>query len=162
MLFQYSQKYMSNPVYISKAGLEKMKAELHELKTVKRPEVVSRIEKAKDLGDLKENAEYHDAKDEQGFIGSRINELEDSIARSVIIEVKDTDRVTIGCSVHVKSGEKVKTFTIVGAPEADPLQGRISNESPLGMAFLGRVVGDEVEVKVPSGIITYTVTSITC
>jgi transcription elongation factor GreA len=153
---------MSTPVYISKEGLEKMKAELHELKTVKRPDVVLRIEKAKDLGDLKENAEYHDAKDEQGMIAARIAELEDMLVRTVVIEVKDTDRVTIGCSVHVKSGEKEKTFTIVGAPEADPLQGRISNESPLGMAFLGRVIGDQVEVKVPSGTITYVVTSITC
>lgn len=153
---------MSNPVYVSKEGLKKMQDELHDLKTVRRPEVALRIEKAKDLGDLKENAEYHDAKDEQGFIGGRIAELEDQVARAVIIEVKDTDHVTIGCTVHAKAGDKEKSFTIVGAPEADPMQGRISNESPLGMAFLGRAIGDTVEVKVPSGTITYTVTSISC
>jgi len=153
---------MSNPVYISKEGLEKLKQELHHLKTVKRVEIAARIEKAKDLGDLKENAEYHDAKDEAGFTAGRIAELEDQITRATIIEAKSNENVSIGCTVKAKAGDKEKTFTIVGAPEADPLQGRISNESPLGMAFLGKVVGDQVEVKVPSGTITYTVIQITC
>lgn len=153
---------MSNPVYISKEGLEKLKAELHILKTVKRREVADRIEKAKDLGDLKENAEYHDAKDEAGIIASRMAELEDTINRAKVIQAGGTDNVTIGCTVKAKAGDKEKVFTIVGGPEADPLQGKISNESPLGMAFLGRAVGDQVEVKVPAGVITYTVTQITC
>lgn len=153
---------MSNPVYVSKEGLQKLKDELHELKTVKRLEVASRIEKAKELGDLRENAEYHDAKEEAGFVAGRIAELEDSIARATVIEVRNTDHVTIGCTIHAKAGDKEKSFTIVGAPEADPLQGRISNESPLGMAFIGKSIGDTVEVKVPSGVITYKVVSITC
>ena len=153
---------MSNPVYISKEGLQKLKDELHHLKTVRRIEVANRIEKAKDLGDLKENADYHDAKEEAGFVASRTAELEDSINRAVIIEATATDHVTIGCTVHATGNGKEKRFTIVGGPEADPLQGRISNESPLGIAFLGKRVGENVEVKVPSGMITYTVTAISC
>lgn len=153
---------MSNPVYVSKEGLEKLKEELHYLQTVKRVEIAGRIEKAKDLGDLKENAEYHDAKDEAGFTAGRIAELQNAVNNAVLIEAKSNENVSIGCTVKAKAGDKEKIFTIVGRPEADPLQGRISNESPMGMAFLGRVVGDKVEVKLPSGIITYEVTQITC
>lgn len=152
-----------NPVYISKEGLEKAKQELHYLKTEKRREVAARIEKAKELGDLRENAEYHDAKEEAGFVDGRIIELEDQINRAVIIEAKDSDQVSIGCKVNVTaSNGKVKELRIVGAPEADPLQGRISNESPLGQALLGRKVGETAEVKVPSGPIVYTITHISC
>ncbi len=152
-----------NPVYISKEGLEKARQELHVLKTEKRREVAARIEKAKELGDLRENAEYHDAKDEAGFVEGRIAELEDQINRAVIIEAKDSDKVSIGCKVKVTaSNGKDKELRIVGAPEADPLQGRISNESPLGQALLGRKVGETAEVKVPSGPIVYTITHISC
>ena len=150
------------PVYVSKDGLEKMKQELHHLKTVKRREVALRIEKAKDLGDLKENADYHDAKDESGWTESRIMELEDAINRAVVIEAKSSDSVSIGCRVKVESEGKEKTLTIVGAPEADPLKGLISNESPLGQAFLGKKVGETAEVKVPAGTKTYVVKEISC
>lgn len=152
----------ANPVYISKEGLQKLKDELLYLKTEKRREVTARIEKAKDLGDLKENADYHDAKDEMGWVSSRILELEDNINRAVVIEAKLSDTVSIGCTVKVAGGGKEKRFTIVGATEADPLAGRISNESPLGQAFLGRRVGETAEVKVPSGTVTYTVREISC
>ncbi|MEY4745377.1 MAG: transcription elongation factor GreA [Candidatus Parcubacteria bacterium] len=151
-----------SPVYVSKEGLEKMKQELHYLKTEKRREVANRIEKAKDLGDLKENADYHDAKDESGWVESRIFELEDGIHRAVVIEAKASDTVTIGCRVKVVAGDKEKTFTIVGSTEADPLKGFISNESPLGQAFLGKAVGETAEVKVPSGTVAYTVKEISC
>lgn len=150
------------PVYVSKEGLEKLKAELHYLKTEKRREVASRIEKAKELGDLRENADYHDAKDEAGWTESRIIELEDAINRAHVIEARSSDAVAIGCRVKVTGGGKEKTFTIVGSTEADPLKGLISNESPLGQAFLGKKVGEAAEVKVPSGTVTYTVQEISC
>ena len=153
---------MSEPVYVSKDGLEKLKTELHYLKTVKRREVATRIEKAKDMGDLKENADYHDAKDESGWTESRIMELEDAINRAHVIEAKSSDSVSIGCRVKVESDGKEKVLTIVGSTEADPLKGLISNESPLGMAFLGKKVGETAEVKVPAGTKTYVVKEISC
>ncbi len=151
-----------NPTYISKEGLEKLKKELDFLKNEKRREITDRIEKAKDLGDLKENADYHDAKDEMAWVSSRILELQDGINHAVIIEVKPSDTVMIGCTVHIADGEKEKKYTIVGATEADPTQGRISNDSPLGQAFLGRRVGESTEVKVPSGTKTYVIKQISC
>lgn len=153
---------MSEPVYVSKDGLEKLKQELHYLKTEKRREVANRIEKAKDLGDLRENADYHDAKDELGWTESRIMELEDAINRAHVIEAKSSDSVSIGCRVKVESDGKEKILTIVGSTEADPLKGLISNESPLGMAFLGKMVGETAEVKVPAGMKTYVVKEISC
>ena len=153
---------MSEPVYVSKDGLEKLKQELHYLKTEKRREVANRIEKAKELGDLRENADYHDAKDELGWTESRIAELEDAINRAHVIVAKSSDSVSIGCRVKVESDGKEKVLTIVGSTEADPLKGLISNESPLGMAFLGKKVGETAEVKVPSGMKTYVVKEISC
>lgn len=153
---------MSEPVYVSKDGLEKLKQELHYLKTEKRREVANRIEKAKELGDLRENADYHDAKDELGWTESRIAELEDAINRAHVIEAKSSDSVSIGCRVKVESDGKEKVLTIVGSTEADPLKGLISNESPLGMAFLGKKVGESAEVKVPAGTKTYVVKEISC
>ena len=153
---------MIEPVYVSKDGLEKMKMELHYLKTEKRREVANRIEKAKELGDLRENADYHDAKDELGWTESRIMELEDAINRAHVIEAKSSDSVSIGCRVKVESDGKEKVLTIVGSTEADPLKGLISNESPLGMAFLGKKVGETAEVKVPAGTKTYVVKEISC
>ncbi|HSD12361.1 MAG TPA: transcription elongation factor GreA [Patescibacteria group bacterium] len=153
---------MDNPVYVSKEGLEKMKQELHYLKTEKRREVANRIEKAKDLGDLKENADYHDAKDEAGWVESRIYELEDGIHRAVVIEAKASDMVTIGCRVKIESDGKEKVLTIVGSTEADPLKGLISNESPLGQALLGKKIGEIAELKVPAGRKSYVVKEISC
>ncbi len=153
---------MDNPVYVSKEGLEKMKQELHYLKTEKRREVANRIEKAKDLGDLKENADYHDAKDEAGWVESRIYELEDGIYRAVVIEAKASDMVTIGCRVKIESDGKEKVLTIVGSTEADPLKGLISNESPLGQALLGKKIGEIAELKVPAGRKSYVVKEISC
>lgn len=148
------------PAYISKEGFEKMTVELEYLKTAKRREVADRIEKAKDLGDLKENADYHDAKDELGRVESRIYELSDAIKRAVIIEAKQTDMVAIGSKVLVVFNGKEKEFAVVGSREADPIEGRISNESPLGLVLLGKKVGDIAEVKAPSGIISYTIKEI--
>jgi len=133
VIFMQDQK-----VYVSKEGLEKFKQELNELVTVKRKEVIERIERAKELGDLSENAEYAAAKDEQAFIEGRILELQDMIAHA----------------------ELINDYEIVGVAEADPLIGKISNESPLGKAFLGRKVGDKVQVQVPKGMVTYTILEI--
>lgn len=151
---------MSTPAYISHDGLERLKQELHELKTVKRRDVASRIEKAKELGDISENAEYADAKDEMSFLEGRIMELEDYIYRAVIIQHKDVSKVHVGGTVTLKSKTGEKVYTIVGANEANPLEGRISNETPLAQALLGKEKGDEVSITVPAGVITYKITNI--
>jgi transcription elongation factor GreA len=150
------------PVYLTKAGLEQFKTELNYLKSVKRQEIVSRVEKARELGDLRENADYQDGKDELGQLDCRVIELTDKIRRAVLVdELRDTEHVSLGCTVTLTSEDRPdKTFVIVGMSEADPIGGRISNESPLGLAVLGKRVGETAELKVPSGIITYTVASI--
>lgn len=147
----------SKPVYVSEEGLKKLKEELNHLKTVKKPEVATRIEHAKELGDLKENAEYHDAKDQMGWVMGRIIQLESQIGHAQIVEKTSGDTVGIGSGVKVRYGDKEKILTVVGATEADPVQGLISNDSPLGQALIGKKVGDEVEVEAPSGRITYSI-----
>lgn len=151
---------MSNPGYITKDGFEKMKEELRYLKMVKKREVADRIEKAKELGDLSENAEYADAKDEMSFIEGKIIELEDYVNRAVVIDHTQTDVVQVGSTVIVKNKEGEKTYTIVGANEADPLGGKISNETPLAQALLGKAKGDEIELTVPAGKISYKIVKI--
>ncbi|MBU1165099.1 transcription elongation factor GreA [Patescibacteria group bacterium] len=138
--------------YISKEGLTKLMSELEELKNVKRKEVIERITKAKELGDLSENADYHDAKDEQGFIEGRIIELEHMIKNVVIVENnKKSDIVDIGHKVKILCEGSEREYEIVGSNEANPAEYKISNESPLGQAFLGSKVGDVVKVIVPKG-----------
>ncbi|MBI3627872.1 MAG: transcription elongation factor GreA [Candidatus Sungbacteria bacterium] len=147
--------------YISSEGLEKLKHELQELKTAARKEIAERIEAAKALGDLSENAEYQEAKDAQSQNEARIAELEDLIREAVLIsENHRTDVVDIGSTVTVQSPKGEMKYTIVGSEEADPKEGRISNESPLGRAFLGKKKGEQVEVKAPIGIQTYTISDI--
>lgn len=155
-------KIMSEKIfYISQDGLDKLKAELHELKTVKVRETSSRIEQAKALGDLKENAEYHSAKDEMGFIQGRIREIEEMLKNiSLIQDVAGSSTVRIGSRIEVEARDVVRNFKIVGSEEADPASGLISNESPMGRAFLGHAEGDQVEVETPSGIVIYTILSI--
>ena len=145
------------PVYVSKEGLEKLREELAHLKTVKKPEVAKRIEEAKELGDLKENAEYHDAKDQMGWVMSRIIKIESDIGHAQIVEKTSGDTIGIGSRVKVRYGEKEKNMSVVGATEADPIQGLISNDSPLGQALIGKKVGQDVEIEVPAGKITYTI-----
>ncbi len=146
--------------YLTKEGLEKLTKELNELRNVRRKEVASRIEIAKDMGDLSENAEYNEAKEEQGFVEGRIAELEVLVPNAIIIERSNAGTVSVGSTVRVETNNKEREYTIVGASEADPVKGRISNESPLGTAFLGKAPGDSVEVKVPSGKIVYHIISI--
>lgn len=139
--------------YISKEGLEKIKKELEQLKTVDRPEVIERISRSMELGDLSENAEYHEARERQGFIEGRIQELESIVKNSIVIEGQRKSKIAIiGSTVHAicDNGQEMK-YTIVGHSEADPSNGLISNESPIGQAFLGKTIGDEFELNVPAG-----------
>ncbi|MFA6603541.1 MAG: transcription elongation factor GreA [Patescibacteria group bacterium] len=151
---------MNGPLYVSKAKLEAMKLELHFLKTEKRQEIAARIEKAKELGDLSENADYTEAKEEYSFTEGHIIDLADQIMRAEIIEVTKKDVVSIGARVKVNVNGKEKDLTIVGSTEASPLQGLISNESPIGKALIGKRAGDEVEVAAPSGPVRYRIISI--
>lgn len=131
------------------------------MKTEKRQDIAARLEHAKSLGDLSENAEYQEAKEEQTLVEQRIAELEERI-RSAVVMVRpaSTDRVVVGSTVRAAVGARETTYTIVGSEEADPAAGKVSNESPLGKAFLGKKVGEKVEVKAPAGSVVYTVVEI--
>lgn len=139
-------------------GKIKMKANLKELKEVKMPLVIKKIETAKDFGDLSENAEYHDAKDEQALIATKISEIEHILKYAKVVEKTSDGIINVGSKFKAKNdrGEE-KELEIVGINEADPINGRISNESPMGQAFLGKRKGDNVEVKTPRGSIEYSV-----
>ncbi|RJQ37797.1 transcription elongation factor GreA [Candidatus Parcubacteria bacterium] len=147
--------------YISAEGLEKLKRELEQLKTVERRAIAERLEAAKALGDLSENAEYQEAKEAQSLVEGKIQELEEML-RDIVVIQKPTNatNVQIGSTIEVESRHGKETFTIVGSEEADPLQGRISNESPMGQAFLGKNVGDQQQIKTPGGLETYTILKI--
>lgn len=137
--------------YLTPEGLEKLKKELEHLKTVKRKEVSKKIEQTAAQGDLKENAGYDAAKEEQGFIEGKIKELNEIIAQASIIEKKEKDKVQIGSIVSLESNNGKDKFQIVGPEEADILEGKISFESPLGEALLGKKKGDNVEINTPDG-----------
>lgn len=146
------------------AGLKKLEDELHDLKVVRRKEVAEKIKEAREQGDLSENAEYDAAKDEQRDIEARIEELEAILknAEVVVEDEADTERINLGCKVLVydeEFDEKVE-FKIVGSTEANSLQGKISNESPLGKALIGAKVGDMVSVEAPAGMMEYKVLKI--
>jgi transcription elongation factor GreA len=144
--------------YVSPEFLTKLNAELKDLKTVKRRELANRIEAAKSLGDLSENAEYHEAKDALGFVEGRILEIEDLLKNAIVVEQEaNASNVRVGSTVTVLVNGKEKNFTIVGSNEADPLTGKISNESPIGRSLLGSKVGDHVEVDTPAGTTVYEV-----
>lgn len=147
--------------YLTKDGLAKLLDELKELKNVKRLEVADRIQQAKELGDLSENAEYVEAKNEQSFIEGRVMELENMIRNAIVVEgANGSDTVQIGSTITIKNGESTAEYSIVGSNEADPVHGKVSNESPLGSAFLGRHLGDLVSVETPRGKINYTILAI--
>jgi transcription elongation factor GreA len=149
-------------VYVTADGLRKLEEELEHLRTVKRAEVAQRLHEAMEDGELIENAEYEAAKNEQAFVEGRILELEHMLAQAKIIEPgKSKDFVRIGSTVVVQEdGNKPETYTIVGAAEANPKQGLISNESPLGQALLDHRIGDEVEVHAPAGVLHFRVVKI--
>jgi transcription elongation factor GreA len=147
--------------YISKDGLEKLRHELEELVSAKRPEIAQRIHDAKEHGDLTENAEYEDAKNEQAFVEGRIQLVEALIKNATLIdEHHSNDHVQIGSTVKVDGPDGAQSFTIVGSTEAKPTEGRISNESPVGRALLGKKKGESVTVQVPAGDIAYKIISI--
>ena len=143
---------MTNDVHITPEGLETVRKELDELVTNRRPYIASKIKAARELGDLSENFEYHAAKNEQGFIEARINDLQAIIKNHVLIEpTKSNGVVAMGSTVRFQEdGEGEETYRIVGPAEADPKAGRVSYESALGKALIGHRVGDEVDVKTPN------------
>ncbi|MBI5731802.1 MAG: transcription elongation factor GreA [Candidatus Magasanikbacteria bacterium] len=147
--------------YLTAEGLEKLKKELMELKK-KLHEISDRIEKAKELGDLSENAEYHEAKEDYAFAKGRVEEIEGIINKArIIAKEEQTEVVSVGSIIKVRSDKnKESEYTIVGSNEANPLQGRISNESPLAAAFLGRKKGERAEVKTPAGTKGYLIVEI--
>ena len=151
----------SKPTYLSQGGLEKLRTELDEMVQVRRAEVAGRIHDAKEHGDLSENAEYEDAKNEQAFVEGRIQTLEALIKNATIIDgTHGTDHVQIGSTVKVEATDGKEVFTIVGSTEASPREGRISNESPVGRALLGKRKGESVVVHVPAGDFYYKIVDI--
>ena len=151
----------TKPVYLTAEGLDKLKAELSFLVTTERPRVAQRIHDAKLDGDISENAEYEDAKQEQSFLEGRIATLEAQLKNAEVIEKVDgAERVGIGSKVVIKGSDGEETFTIVGSAEAAPREGRISNESPVGAALMGARKGDKVTVHAPAGPVDFTVVSI--
>ena len=151
------QRAAGDMVDMSAEALEKMRADVADLQG-KRPEIVARIKSARELGDLKENAEYHAAREEQGFLEGRIQLLEDRIRKARIIEAPAADsgpRVRLGSTVVLEHDGETITYTVVGSSESDPPKGKISASSPVGAALLGRDIGDEVEVRTPRGQARY-------
>jgi transcription elongation factor GreA len=151
-------------VPLTKAGLAKLEEELEHLRTVRRQEVADRIHQAKELASTQNNAEYDDAKNEQAFVEGRILTLEKMITNAQLIdedEAHHANTVQLGSNVtvHTSAGKK-EHYTVVGMAEANPSEGRISNESPVGQALLGKSVGDEVQVAVPAGVLRFTITAI--
>jgi transcription elongation factor GreA len=151
-------------IVLTKDGLEKMERELDDLKSVHRREVNDRIRQAKEFGDLSENAEYEDAKQEQAFIEGRIMKLESMIRNARLIDESEyaADEVHLGATVKVKDVKSGSTheFWIVGSAEADPVNQRISNESPLGRSLIGHKKGETVDVVAPRGIVKYKIETI--
>lgn len=147
--------------YVTREGLEKLKKELEYLKDAKRKEIAERLEKSLAFGDLTENAEYHETKEQQAFIEGRILELEELVRNAVVVaEEKDKMYAQVGSTVLVGSGPKKEEFKIVGVEEANPLEGKISINSPLGKAFFNQPKGAVVEVKTPKGITQYKILKI--
>ncbi len=158
---------MSNttPIYLTAEGAEKLRQELEYLETTKREEIAQRLRAAIQMGDLSENADYHKAKEDQGFLEGRIQELKFTLQNAEIIDESNNgkrDVVDIGATVTIQEGDyDPETYQLVGAKEANPRQGKISNESPLGRALLGRRVNDEVRVQTPGGEMNVQIVNIT-
>lgn len=149
---------------ITKQGYEKLKAEIENLKNIERPNIIKQIAAARELGDLRENAEYHSAKDRQGFIEAQIADLEEKFSRAEVVDIlsQPADRILFGATVELEdldSGKKVK-YKIVSEFEANIDEGLISSSSPVARSILGKKVGEEVEVKTPGGMVNYEIISI--
>ena len=163
-LFQYLFTMASKVVHLTEAGLQKIKSELEHLRSVERPAISAAIAEARDKGDLSENAEYDAAKDEQRDIEARIEEIEKILknAEVVVEDEVDLDKINVGCKVKVHDYEfdEDMELKIVGSTEANSLEGKISNESPVGKALIGAHTGDVVDVEMPMGIMKYKVLEI--
>ena len=146
---------MPKDVILTPEGLEMLKTELEELTTVKRREVAERIKDAREYGDISENSEYDDAKNEQAMLESRIANLEEKLRSAIVVDASEltTDVVQVGSQVKVKDGDsgKSETYTIVGSAEANPAEKKLSNESPVGRALIGHKAKDKVTVQLPNG-----------
>ena len=154
---------MDKKIYLTKEGLEELKKEFDELAKIKRPEVVERLAEARNMGDLAENAEYAAARDELSFIDGRIDELEEILRQVILIEepkAGSKKTVTLGSTVTLHMGKKQEDFTVVGEWEADPADKKISDQSPLGKALMGKAPGEKIEVSAPAGKILYTIISV--
>lgn len=150
---------MKKHYQITVEGKKELEAELIELKA-RRGEIADKIAEARDFGDLSENAEYDAAREEQGLLETRIAEIEDIVNNAEIIKATKRSTIGLGSKVDLKTGKKTVSYTIVGPVEADPLEGRISNESPIGHALFGKKVDDTVTISTPKGDVSYTVTQI--
>ncbi len=149
-----------NKIYqITVTGKKELEAELKSLKD-RRGGIADKIAEARDFGDLSENAEYDVAREEQGLIETRISEIEEILQNASIIKNGSKSKIALGNKVELKSGKKTVIYTIVGPVEADPLEGRISNESPIGGAIFGKKVGDKAVVETSRGIVSYEIVSI--
>jgi len=147
-------------IYLTKDGLSELKEEHEELIKVKRPEILNRVSQARNMGDLSENAEYNVAREELSFIDGRIDELEELLKQAVLITANKSSTIKLGSKVKVNTGKAKDEFILVGEWEADPKEKKISHESPLGKALLGRKVGEKAEVEAPAGKIVYTIEAI--
>jgi len=150
---------MKKTYQITDDGKRELEAELEELKG-RRGAIAEKIAEARDFGDLSENAEYDSAREEQGLVESRIAEIEDILLNADIIKAGKSSKVALGSKVELRTGKKTVAYTVVGPVEADPLEGKISNESPIGEALMGKKVGDTVTITTPKGVITYELISI--
>jgi transcription elongation factor GreA len=149
------------PIYLTPEGEKKLKAELAELTGPRREELALRLRSAIQMGDLSENADYHKAKEDQGFLEGRIQEIEAILRTAVIVEKTNSDVVTVGSLVTVQEDNfSPETYSIVGAKEADPRSGKISNESPIGRALMDHKVGDVVSAETPGGQIKFKILKI--
>jgi len=152
---------LNDKIQFTQGGLAEINTELDGLKGAKLTAAIERVARARDFGDLSENAEYHAAKEELAFIEGRIEELEDIVARAQVVESKTTNgAVDIGCKVTVAVAGKDHTYEIVGEWEADPLKQKISHTSPLGQALVGKKPGDKVEFLAPAGKVVYQIKKI--
>lgn len=147
-------------IQFTTAGLAEIQAELAELKNTKLPAAIERVARARDFGDLSENAEYHAAKEELSFIEGRIEELESIVAKAEVVKVSSNGAVGLGCKVTVELGGIDHTYEIVGEWEADPIKKKISHTSPLGQALLGKKKGEAVEFEAPAGKVIYKIKKI--
>lgn len=152
---------MSKDFVITDKGLQKLKEELAELKNVRLKAVAERLKEAREFGDLSENAEYEEAKNEQAFVSGRVMELEQMIKHAkVITDNKSCDKVDVGCRVTVQIDGTKETYAIVGSAESDPINGYISSDSPIGKALVGSKIGDSVKVSAPGGQNEYKIVGI--